>query len=602
MRTAYRLLLIAIFGFLMVTCQKEISSESGGPVNPGPLPPPSNGTVTSSVAGRVIDEYGEPVKGASVKTGSSFTTTDINGEFKFNSAVFSEKAAYITVSKSDYFDGSRTFVARQGNKHFVEIQLIPKIEAGSINGPGGGTLNLGNGSSLSLPLNGVVVESSGAPYTGTVKVSMAWIDPTSKDLFRQMPGDLRGTDLNNNAVNMETYGMLGVELKGASGEKLQIAAGKKASLKFPLPPAIQGTAPATIALWSFNDTTGLWKQEGTATKSGNAYLADVGHFSWWNCDIPVTTAANFSATFIDQNGQPLKGAHVIIKKAGGVGFGAHGATDTSGYAGGSVPANESLQLLVEAPYPCSGILQTQNIGPFTTNSNNNLGNITVSISGTSMVTITGTANNCSGSPVTDGFVEVSSGLAIYRSGISANGSFSISFMKCTGGSVSYAVIDNSTSQQSNLTAVNISSGSTNVGTVTACGVSTDQYINYNYDGIPYYILKADSLRAGIGMNGMMEVVGGTIAPGKNWIEMRFPQTTGSIPGISDLFVSNFAFPDGFLVSYTISTMGGGTMNIKVTLNSNGGIGSYIEGSYSGVLFRQGVLHPIQCSFRVKRLY
>src|SRR5205085_7753729 len=176
------------------TCQKELSSDNL-PVIPNPGNNPV--TITASVVGRVTNELGDPVTGATVKAGTSFTTTDINGEFKLANAQLIDKAAYVTVTKAGYFDGSRTFYARQGLKHFVEIQLMTKIEVGSINGASGGTINLGNGSAITLQANGVVVQSSGAAYTGPVKVSMTWIDPTSKDLSRQMPGDLRGIDANN---------------------------------------------------------------------------------------------------------------------------------------------------------------------------------------------------------------------------------------------------------------------------------------------------------------------------------------------------------------------------------------------------------------------
>src|SRR5688572_18282276 len=116
MNTAYRLILIVLFGVLMTTCQKEVSLDNG-PVTPGLGTPPV--TITASVAGRIIDEMGDPVPGATVKTGSAFTTTDINGEFKLVNVQMSDKAAYVTVNKAGYFDGSRTFMARQGHKHFV---------------------------------------------------------------------------------------------------------------------------------------------------------------------------------------------------------------------------------------------------------------------------------------------------------------------------------------------------------------------------------------------------------------------------------------------------------------------------------------------------
>jgi len=50
----------------------------------------------------------------------------------------------------------------------------------------------------------------------------------------------------------------------------------------------------TIPLWSLNEETGIWDQEGEgivvesdASPTGLAMLATVSHFSWWNCDVSM---------------------------------------------------------------------------------------------------------------------------------------------------------------------------------------------------------------------------------------------------------------------------------------------------------------------------
>lgn len=591
MNTAYRLILIVLFGFFLATCQKEMSQDTGGPVIPGPNPV----TVTASVSGRVINELGDPVAGAMVKAGTSMATTDINGEFSITNAQLVNKAAYVTVNKSGYFEGSRTFIARQGLKHFVEIQLMPKIEVGSINGTTGGSINLGNGSSITLPANGVIVQSTGTAYTGAVKVSMTWIDPTSKDLLRQMPGDLRGTDANNNEVGMESYGMLGVELNSTSGEKLQIASGKKATLKFPLPSSIQGSAPATIALWSFDESKGLWKQEGTATKSGSSYIADVSHFSWWNCDMPITTAAYFAATFVDQNGQPLQGFGIDVYRANGYYSGAHGLTDSAGFIIGRVPANEPLILKVQGHYPCYGIIHTQTIGPFSANSTSNLGNITVNISTSSTVTLTGTAQNCSSSAVTNGYIEVITGnFYTFRKHIS-NGNFSFTIPKCSTGDITYYIVDNTTNQQSSPITISANPGTTlNLGTVSACGISTIEYIDYSIDGQSVSLNQNDSLNATSLQQGTIPATT-YINGNKSSANIYFSfegTSTGTFP------VKYFS---AWMNSNSYMFNGANAAGINVVVTNYGPAGSYIEGSFSGAgIDSTAVSHVVQGSFRVRR--
>jgi hypothetical protein len=92
-----------------------------------------------------------------------------------------------------------------------------------------------------------------------------------------------------NATNhegvLQSFGMIGVTLQDAAGNKLNIMSGKSASITVPIAPAQQSSAPATIALWYFDDADGLWKEQGTATKNGNVYIGTVQHFTWWKCDV-----------------------------------------------------------------------------------------------------------------------------------------------------------------------------------------------------------------------------------------------------------------------------------------------------------------------------
>jgi hypothetical protein len=82
-------------------------------------------------------------------------------------------------------------------------------------------------------------------------------------------------DKNGARVTLASFGMMAVELESASAEKLQIKSGSVATLTTPIPASAQANAPATIALWSVNEQTGIWKEEGTATKNGNVYVGDV---------------------------------------------------------------------------------------------------------------------------------------------------------------------------------------------------------------------------------------------------------------------------------------------------------------------------------------
>ena len=131
-----------------------------------------------------------------------------------------------------------------------------------------------------------------------------------------MPGNLTGLTTNNEQKLLQTYGMIAVELEGGAGEKLNLAAGKIATISMPIPASMVASAPATIPLWYFNDTTGVWIEQGTATKQGSNYLGTVSHFSFWNCDVP-SNFVNLKMTLNNQSQQPLVAHKVVLKKTAG---------------------------------------------------------------------------------------------------------------------------------------------------------------------------------------------------------------------------------------------------------------------------------------------
>jgi hypothetical protein len=414
-----------------------------------------------------------------------------------------------------------------------------------------------------------------------------------------MPGDLRGIDATGAEQGLQSFGMLGVELSGTSGEKLQIANGKKANIKFPIPASILATAPTSIALWSFNDTTGIWKQEGTATKSGNTYVADVSHFSFWNCDA-YFPLARFSAKFVDQNNAPLNHALVRVKRTNG--SSSCGFTDSTGFVTGQLPSNESLVLEVSASYTCNTPIYSKNIGPYITGTNNSLGTLIVTIPTQNLISITGTVLNCNNNAVSNGFVNITVGNNNYRSITNANGIFNLSFLSCSASpSITYYAVDLSNNQQSSSASITLSTPNTNLGNVTACGVSTARFIYYNLNGINYAIIPpTDSIRVNSYSQGNLS---GTTIYG---FSTATPNTPKSI---------YFTFNGNGIGTYTLSSLSLETSSTNnpqyvytpnsstVTTTEYGTLsGTFIAGSFSAIL-RDSITntnHPIQCSFRARR--
>ena len=179
------------------------------------------------------------------------------------------------------------------------------------------------------------------PIAGPVEVYASFIDPSAADIAERVPGSFMADDKDGKRVTLSSYGMMAVELQSPAGEKLQIKTGSAATITSPIPASLQASAPATIALWFVDEQTGIWKEEGSATKTGNSYVGQVKHFSFWNCDISVP-AVNVTMTVKDQGGHPLVHVLVRIKRLHQNPSMAYGWTDSLGQVSGLVPANENL--------------------------------------------------------------------------------------------------------------------------------------------------------------------------------------------------------------------------------------------------------------------
>ncbi|HEX4875370.1 MAG TPA: carboxypeptidase-like regulatory domain-containing protein, partial [Chitinophagaceae bacterium] len=480
---------ICMFAFtaiLLASCQREIDGPGGNtPVNPGVN---DNEMVTGGVTGIVVDENDRPVQGAIVYSGTNSTTTDHYGSFRFRNINLSKANGTVKVINTGYFTAYRSFVSVAGRINNVRIKLIPKTNSGSFVASTGGTVNISGGAKLVMPAN-AVTDASGNAYTGSVNVAMAWIDPSSADLPNILMGDLRGITTDNQERGLSTYGMIGVELTGTGGQALKVAAGKTAELTFPIPASLQGAAPSTIDLWHFDEATARWKQEGTATRTGANYVANVSHFSFWNCDAPFPLV-DLCMSFKDPSGQPLINAQVRIKRTVNNSYG-YGRTDSAGNLCGKVPKDEALVL--EVLDQCYSVVYSQNIGPFSTATT--LPVVTVTIPSANSLTITGTITNCANANVTNGAAVIYMNGGNYYNVPVNNGTFSITILRCTSGTVNFSVlgVDYTTIQQSVPVSGSGTTGTVNVGTLQACGTSSAQFIELMIDGTPYnYVSPPDN--------------------------------------------------------------------------------------------------------------
>jgi uncharacterized protein (TIGR02145 family) len=397
------LLLITSLVVSICSCKKE---DDTPPADNLPSSELFGSGTTVTVKGRVFDANGNAISSALVKAGSVTTNTDAMGVFILNNVSAFQKLGCVTVEKAGYFKGVRSFVPKTGGNE-LQIQLLSKSIDGTINSSTGGTVTIQNGS-VTLPANGITLNN--AAYSGTVKVAIKHYDPTSANFNDAMPGSLVGVD-NNTVSGLTSYGMLGVELTDNNGQLLQIASGKTATLTFKVPTSLQASAPASIDLWSLDETNGCWKKEGVANLVNNEYVGQVSHFSFWNCDVPSNFVYINGQVINSQTQQPISGATVTIS-ANNYGS-ASDYTNSQGQYSGYVPNGVSLSITVSVN--CSGSNTVVYTGTLPTMSaNTTIATIGVTLPGQTV--LSGTVVDCNNQPVSNSYVAVNNQIVFTNNG------------------------------------------------------------------------------------------------------------------------------------------------------------------------------------------
>lgn len=591
MRIRLTLLTFILLPVFFIQCQKEVRDP--GNIDPG-IPAPS--PITVNLQGNVYNENNLPASGVKIKVGSKSAITNHQGFFRIPDAPLDKKSTLVTAEKNGYFKTYRVFSATSGTNH-IEFKLTKKLLTGTIDATMGGEVVLTNGAKVQLPSNGVMVASSGVAYTGTVNVYVAYIDPSDPEIDRSVPGSFLANNASNNRVILQSFGMMAVELSSPSGEKLQIKTGASSKLIMPIPASLQASAPASIPLWYVDEQTGIWKEEGAATRNGNLYSGDVKHYTFWNCDVAFSTVP-ISFTIKNAAGFPVVHASVKIVRASAPGQPmVYGYTDSLGQGNPSVAANEAL--IMNVYDPCGVIVYTQNLGPY--NQATDLGVISLPASVNKVITLTGQLKNCSGGPVTHGWAILNYENVNRLAAVNSNGEFNLSFIACANGSsaASFAAVDLTNNQQGSTQNISITQPVTNIGVYNACGVSSQEYMNYILDGVNYSIpntLAVDTIFA------WSKLIQGTTT----W-ETYF---SGSC-SINGYYFCTFKFQSPSLIagSYPLTSLivGGYTaVNLLITGNVTTiaqAPTEFYEGNFSGSFIDlNGNPHTIMCNFRIRRMF
>jgi hypothetical protein len=185
--------------------------------------------------------------------------------------------------------------ATTGADAAFEVAMRPRDAAQTLaDAATGGTLSGRDGALITLPAN-ALVNAAGTAVTGPVQIAMTPVDVTQAGAGG-FPGSFDGVKPDGTMSPIVSLGVNEYVLT-AGGQPLQLAPGKTATIEVPIYGAkrLDGSIVAvgdSTPLWSLDESTGVWVQEGVGTvvasaasPSGLAMRATVTHFSWWNCDL-----------------------------------------------------------------------------------------------------------------------------------------------------------------------------------------------------------------------------------------------------------------------------------------------------------------------------
>lgn len=305
-----------------------------------------------ALSGIVRDASGTPIEGVSIVSGSSAATTNTDGFFEFDQiqvVSVQKDRSVVRFSKSGYFDVVRSMNADDAEGASWEVVMCKKenndfTSIKTYSSSSDQTLQAGD-MKIDMPQDGYKVDGTGLSYTGKVKSEMVYLDPNNDRFSEMMPGgDLAAVRSDNSRAQLVSYGMTDLNMYAENGDKLQLKDGSKAKLTFPIPAGMGENPPASIPLWSFNEKTGLWEEEGSATLQGNVYVGEVAHFSWVNLDYPEKQGTVYGYVK-DDTGKVLPGVRLSIGQ-----LLASTVSKSDGYYSHEVPANTAFSITVKDLY------------------------------------------------------------------------------------------------------------------------------------------------------------------------------------------------------------------------------------------------------------
>lgn len=449
-----RFLLFVIFiSVLGVSCQRDTTTTE----ETTPIIDPPQESIIGSLEGVITNASGLPLNEADVFIGASSTQTNEEGKFAFTDIPLYADGTKIEVEKVGYFSSIRTVNAREGQINHMSLSLLSKNLVFEFETTQGQRIYLEE-AFIDLP-SGEYTYQDGGVFNGIVTVTGRWVDPSKLMNINAIPGDLKGYALDNTLQALSPFSLFVLELTDDNGIQLLLPKDAEANVNLPIPNAFRIVAPDELPLWYFDEDNGVWIEEGTVDRSGDFYVGQVSHFTFWTCSLSkISVEINGQ---LNLNGQPLSETLLRFYDSDQT-FKAEILTSSEGAFNVEVPRDTDIFL--EVYHECSSAVQSYELGSFATPET--LDPISLEVAAEN-VKIEGQVLDCGGQPNSNAFVKIILDDRKYLYRTDSEGNFSIAFADCDNTELQICAIDVSNSLISEPLTVDLSSFG-NVNSLQTC--------------------------------------------------------------------------------------------------------------------------------------
>lgn len=446
-----RFFYIGLFSCLLVACNSDKDTFT-------PFELFSEGLVTTTISGQILDAMNQPVEGALITLDQLDRTSDANGFFYYKNVQVDAKRAILNVNKDGFFAGGQAIFPSKESNISLQIQLLEKAVTANFNGSAGGEITLADGVILDIPTD-AVLSQNGTGFTDEVQISAYSINPEYLEGLQKMPTDLKGISNVDDEKLLESFGIFLFDWSDTNNQKLTIVPGKKVTMKFPISNGVGAQAPSTLGLWYFDVAENTWIEEGIATLQNGNYVAKVGKIGFWNIAVPHDFIS-VKGVLKNQSDETLSNMpySIEIENGGVLGYGYAGA---EGKFNANVPKN--LASKIKVLDECNDIDYSTTIGAL--NIDSQISNVKINNSA-DFSRISGTLLDCNGNNVQTGYLILSVNTKTYFFPFS-DGSFQGNINACDITSATMVAYDVENSKQSEPLQLEIFAN-TETGEISVC--------------------------------------------------------------------------------------------------------------------------------------